>query len=35
MGTTTIERIVWICDNCHRETRVPRKRCRECGTSRY
>jgi RNA polymerase subunit RPABC4/transcription elongation factor Spt4 len=35
MSTSTKERTTWVCDNCHRETRVQRKRCAECGTSRY
>lgn len=35
MSTTTKERTTWICENCKRETSVERKRCRECGTSRY
>jgi hypothetical protein len=26
---------VWNCPNCRHETSEPRKRCRECGTSRY
>ncbi|SFL36479.1 hypothetical protein [Geodermatophilus ruber] len=29
------ERTVWTCPNCQRETRPPRKRCADCGTSRY
>jgi hypothetical protein len=35
MSTTTIERILWVCENCQGRTRAPRKRCAECGTSRY
>jgi hypothetical protein len=39
MSTTTTERPVeqttWVCDNCHVVTAAVRKRCRECGTSRY
>jgi hypothetical protein len=35
MSTTTKERTTWVCDNCQRETAVSRKRCTECGTSRY
>lgn len=31
----TRERTTWVCDNCQRETRAQRKRCVECGTSRY
>jgi hypothetical protein len=26
---------VWTCPNCRHVTAEPRKRCRECGTSRY
>lgn len=29
------ERAAWTCPNCQRETRPPRKRCGDCGTSRY
>lgn len=25
----------WSCDNCHSETHHLRKRCADCGTSRY
>ncbi|MCV2488332.1 hypothetical protein OF117_03070 [Geodermatophilus sp. YIM 151500] len=25
----------WSCPNCRGETRAPRKRCADCGTSRY
>ncbi|MFL6098227.1 MAG: hypothetical protein ACJ71Y_22455 [Blastococcus sp.] len=32
---TTTERGTWVCDNCHAETGTLRKRCTECGTSRY
>jgi predicted ATP-dependent serine protease len=35
MGTTTEERTTWICDNCRAETAAVRKRCADCGTSRY
>ena len=35
MSTATTERSIWTCDNCSAETRAPRKRCRDCGTSRY
>jgi hypothetical protein len=31
----TIERAVWICENCRRPNTVPRKRCTDCGTSRH
>jgi uncharacterized OB-fold protein len=30
-----IDRSAWTCPNCQRETLPPRKRCAECGTSRY
>ncbi|WP_255410897.1 hypothetical protein [Blastococcus sp. TF02A-26] len=33
--TTTAERATWTCPNCSGESRVHRKRCAECGTSRY
>ena len=26
---------VWTCPNCRQDTHEPRKRCRDCGTSRY
>ena len=29
------ERTAWICENCSAETEPPRKRCTDCGTSRY
>jgi hypothetical protein len=32
---TTTARGTWICDNCRAETATLRKRCTECGTSRY
>jgi hypothetical protein len=47
MTTTTIERrterpterptgaTTWVCENCRAECRSPRKRCTECGTSRF
>jgi predicted ATP-dependent serine protease len=35
MSSTTKERTTWICDNCRRESAAVRKRCTECGTSRY
>lgn len=35
MSVTTKERTTWICDNCRAQTVALRKRCRECGTSRY
>jgi predicted amidophosphoribosyltransferase len=31
----TTERTTWVCDNCQAETASARKRCSECGTSRY
>ena len=30
-----IDRSAWTCANCHQETLPPRKRCADCGTSRY
>jgi uncharacterized OB-fold protein len=30
-----IDRTAWTCPNCRRETQPPRKRCADCGTSRY
>lgn len=40
MTTTTTERdtgrrTTWTCENCHHEIRAGRKRCTECGTSRF
>lgn len=39
MSTTTTERTTerttWVCDNCQGVTATVRKRCRDCGTSRY
>ena len=35
MSTTTKERTTWVCENCQAVTRLPRKRCRDCGTSRF
>ena len=42
MSTSTVERHpterptgTWECPNCRAETRAPRKRCRDCGTSRF
>jgi RNA polymerase subunit RPABC4/transcription elongation factor Spt4 len=35
MSTTTKERTTWVCDNCQSVTPAVRKRCGECGTSRY
>ena len=37
MTATTTQRkpTTWVCDNCHAETAVERKRCTDCGTSRY
>jgi len=31
----TVEQAMWVCDNCHGVTATVRKRCRDCGTSRY
>jgi hypothetical protein len=33
--TRRVDRSLWTCPNCTQQTRAPRKRCRECGTSRY
>jgi hypothetical protein len=35
MTTTTIERSIWICENCRNRNHAPRKRCTDCGTSRH
>ena len=40
MSTTTKartarERATWVCENCHTRTGGLRKRCADCGTSRY
>ena len=35
MSTAIKERTAWVCDNCQAETASVRKRCTECGTSRY
>jgi DnaJ-class molecular chaperone len=43
MGTTvterrterTTERATWSCPNCQGETSTAKKRCRDCGTSRF
>ena len=35
MSTTTKERTTWVCDNCRAETAAVRKRCSDCGTTRY
>ena len=32
---TRPDRRAWTCPNCQRETLPPRKRCADCGTSRY
>ena len=29
------DRSAWTCANCQQETLPPRKRCADCGTSRY
>jgi predicted RNA-binding Zn-ribbon protein involved in translation (DUF1610 family) len=31
----TTERATWICPNCHGATATAKKRCRDCGTSRW
>jgi hypothetical protein len=33
--SSTRQRTAWVCDNCHAHTASVRKRCTECGTSRY
>jgi RNA polymerase subunit RPABC4/transcription elongation factor Spt4 len=35
MSTSTQQRTTWVCANCASETAAKRKRCRNCGTSRY
>ena len=38
IGTSTKVRSMWrlwTCPNCTGQTREPRKRCADCGTSRY
>jgi hypothetical protein len=35
MSASTKQRTTWVCDNCTSETAAVRKRCRDCGTSRY
>ena len=35
MSTTTTERVTWTCPNCQKESGQARKRCADCGTSRY
>ena len=30
-----VDRRAWTCPNCQQETLPPRKRCADCGTSRY
>ena len=32
---TSTDWSVWTCPNCRHVTNEPRKRCRDCGTSRY
>lgn len=32
---TIIERGTWVCENCRTRTAAVRKRCGDCGTSRY
>jgi hypothetical protein len=34
-NTSTKERTTWVCENCQTSTASVRKRCAECGTSRY
>ena len=33
--TTVVEQATWTCPNCAEKTRTPRKRCRDCGTSKF
>ena len=35
MSTSTKERTTWVCDNCPGTTATARKRCSDCGTTRY
>jgi hypothetical protein len=35
MTMSTDQRTTWVCENCRGETASVRKRCTECGTSRY
>lgn len=35
MSTSTEERTTWVCENCQGTTVSVRKRCTDCGTSRY
>jgi RNA polymerase subunit RPABC4/transcription elongation factor Spt4 len=32
---TTSEPATWVCENCQGVTATVRKRCRDCGTSRF
>ncbi|MCW2580813.1 MAG: hypothetical protein JWR82_2414 [Blastococcus sp.] len=32
---TTTEGTNWVCDNCLAQSAAVRKRCSDCGTSRY
>ena len=34
-GAPVGDRDPWTCDNCQASTRALRKRCTDCGTSRY
>ena len=34
-GLEPVERADWDCENCQARVAWPRKRCAECGTSRY
>ncbi len=31
----TLERTVWVCENCNRSNSTSRKRCTDCGTTRH
>jgi len=33
--SSTIERIVWTCENCTHTNAAERKRCTDCGTTRH
>jgi predicted ATP-dependent serine protease len=35
MSASTEQRTTWTCENCRRESHAGRKRCADCGTSRY
>ena len=35
MSTATEGRTTWVCENCQGTTVSVRKRCSDCGTSKY